>query len=234
MKRNSLWRAVYLSALLTLASCGSAHATNIFQGLEFKPYFGWEYQYEHIKGNSTWGAFIPANLSSQEFFVGTRYHPNFGLEIGYYHTLKKSVNSVRLSNFNSVVDNTGDTLAIGEMSNEGFCFDWNVYFPLDPNFNIMGIIGLVTYHQNIEIYTAGGTALASALSQVTPKNHTLLRLGVGLEYEKKHWGARMRALWDQTQKLTVNLNSPNSEALGINNDPFKQACIFTVGIFYIF
>lgn len=234
MKRNSLWLVNCLGlVLLVCTSQASASTKSIMQGLQFKPYFGWEYLYEHIKGNGTWGEFMPANLNSQEFFVGNRYHKNFGIEIGYYHTLKKTQSSAYVSSFMGVPTN-GNPIIIGQMRNEGFSFDWDIYIPLDPKFNIMGIIGLVTYHPDIQIFVNDSSALSTALSQVTGRNTTLLRLGVGLEYEEKHWGARTRVMWDQTQKLYVNVYGANSAASGVTKDAFKQACIFTAGIFYIF
>jgi hypothetical protein len=231
-----LLRQVISISLMLLLPIGVAHAKQcaLFQGLQFKPYIGWEYQYEHIKGNGTWGEFMPANFQSQAFFVGTRYHQNFGLEVSYYHTLKKSQSSAFITSFNGTPDPSGTTFVIGQMRNEGFAFDWDVYFPLDPRFNLMAIVGIVTYHPNILVQASGGTNLQNALQNVTPNNKAMLRLGLGLEYEERCWGARARVLWDQTQTMTVSLNNPSAPTFGVQNDPFKQACIFTAGIFYIF
>lgn len=243
MKLCSLRHILFTSLMLLItfnavAECKTktpqAEKTSLFQALQFKPYIGWEYQYEHIKGNATWGEFMPANLQSQAIFVGTKYHPNFGLEISYYHTLKKSQGSSYISAFMGTPDPSGDTLVIGQMRNEGFSFDWDVYFPLDPKFNIMAIVGIVTYQPNIQVYASGGTNLAAILSSVTPKNATMLRLGLGMEYEERHWGMRARVLWDQTQTMTVNVNNSSALQYGVQNDPFKQAFVFTAGIFYKF
>jgi hypothetical protein len=230
------WRSVrhVVSSIFLLIACSNQAQATIFQGLQFKPYVGWEYQYQHIKGNETWSEFMPANFSSQAFLLGTRYHPNFGLEVSYYHTFRKAQSSAYISSFNGTVDPSGTTLAVGQMRNEGFSFDWDLYFPLDPKFNFMGTIALVTYHPNMVIYTSGGTNLAAILGSVTPKNQVALRLGVGLEYEERHWGARARVLWDQTQTIYVNLNNSNAATYGVQNDPFKQAVTVTGGIFYIF
>ncbi len=233
MQGISKSRAICLGLLLAGASAGTVYAEAMLESLQFNPYIGWEYQYSHIKGNGPYTQFMPANFQNQAIFLGNKYHKNFGIEIGYYHTLKKSQDSDNLSSFGGIQAN-GATVVIGQMRNQGFSFEWDVYYPLDPFFNLMGIIGLVTMHPNIEIQTSPNTNLAQALRTVYGKNKTILRLGIGGDYEQKHWGARGRIFWDQTQSLYVNTDNVGAVFTTITPEAFKQTCTFTFGVYYKF
>lgn len=233
MQWISLRRTICLSFLLASISVGSVSAGTLLESLNFNPYIGWEYQYQHIKGNGPYSQFMPANFQNQAIFLGNKYHKNFGIEIGYYHTLKKSQGSAELTQFWGIPAN-GSTFVMGQMRNQGFSFEWDVYYPLDKYFNLMGIIGIVTMHPNLEIYTSPNTNLATALRTVYGKNKTILRLGIGGDYEEKHWGARGRIFWDKTQNLYVNVDNVGNVFTTITPEAFKQACTFTVGIYYKF
>lgn len=222
----------YLILLFALAA-GTAQAKTLLGSLALDPYIGIEYQYEHIKGNSVWTEFMPANLQDGAVFLGNKYHKNFGIEIGYYHHLKKSQGSAIMDSFGSVPAN-GDTLVVAQMYTKGFSIEWDVYYPWDPNFNVFGLIGLVSIHPSINITTSGGTNLATALRTVKGNNRTVLRLGCGAEYVEKNWGARGKILWDHTQTLYVNVSRVGNTFTSITPDAFKQAVLATVGVFYRF
>jgi hypothetical protein len=222
-----------LLVLLLLASC-LAHAKTVLQTLEFSPYIGVEYQYQHIKGTSPdWSRFMPSNFSNKGFFLGNKYHENFGIEIGYYHSLKKSQSSTLATKFGGVTA-SGTTLVIAQMRNKGFSIDWDIYYPLDSKFNIMAIVGFVTMHPKVEIYTAGSTNLGAALRTVSGRNKAIFRLGAGAELVEKNWGARMKFLWDDTQKLYLNVDQVGKFFPSITKYAFKQAITATFGLFYRF
>lgn len=238
MKWNFKWRNICLSVMLAMLTVASqAHAKTLLQSLAFKPYIGIEYQYQHIKGNTTWTQFMPANMQYDGIFLGNKYHENFGIEIAYYHSIKKSQGSAFLDQFGNVPAN-GDTLILAQMQNKGFSVEWDIYYNLDKlldkEFNVMALIGLVTMHPTINIYSNSGTNLSTAITTVHGKNATIFRLGAGAEFIQKNWGCRAKILWDHTEQLYVDNSNVGPTFTSITERAFKQAVGVTVGVFYIF
>lgn len=231
--RYSFCASLCLAIIVNLITIESVAAKdNRFQ---FKPYAGVEYQYQHIKSNSGWhnGYFMPANFNNYGVFAGVKYHPNFGIELGYYHYINRSQAQNVLSSFEGQTA-SGETLVIGQMRMKGYSLDWNVHFQLDPRFNIFVLIGAVNYQPDLVILTSEGTNLGNALRTVTGRNETVLRLGFGMEYEEDWWGARARILWDRTQYMKLNVATAQQIFPGITPDAFKQSFVVTVGVFYRF
>ena len=213
--------------LLCLVVC-PLQAKTLFGSLELNPYLGVEYQYQHSARAKIWRKFMPADFNVTSVFFGNKYHKNFGIELGYYHTLKKSQNSATFA------DGLGHNVTVfGQMRNKGFSFDWNIYYPLDVNFNLMGIFGLATYHPMIQV-VSDRTALGQAFSRISGRNKTIFRPGVGVEYFNKCWGARARILAPFTQELYVNVDKYGKQIVNLDKKAFKQTFLFTVGVFYIF
>ena len=124
---------------------------------------------------------------------------------------------------------------IAEMRNKGFSLEWDVYYPIDAQFNVMASFGFITMHPNLEINATSSTNLGSALNKVKGRNKTIFRPGLGVEYLEKNWGARGRLLWDDTQKLYLNTDRVGATFFNaLTPKAFKQTMTFTFGVFYRF
>jgi len=233
MKWNFSGRLVIVGMSLMLAT-SMVRAATLMESLSFNPYIGVEYQYEHIKGNLDWSRILPANFQNGAIFLGNKYHKNFGIELGYYQRLRRSRNVSAMSSFDGVAASaTAESTATMKM--KGFSFEWDVYLPLDANFNFMIISSLVTVHPEISITNTGGSSnLATALTNVKGRNRTILRFGVGAEYFEQSWGARGRVLWDHTHHLHIDVNNAVGTFPALTDKAFKQAITVTAGVFYKF
>lgn len=206
-----------------------------YKGLMFCPYIGVDYQYEHIKSDSNWRTLLSANFQNVAIFVGAKYHKNFGIELGYYHWLKISQEQALVTSFNGLdVDGNGLSATKARMSFKGFSLDWDVYYQLDQNFNVYAIFGLATLHPHFACTAQNDNNFSSAFSLLTGKNYTSPRLGAGMEYVEKNWGARARIIWDYTQKMKLNVTAAQQEFANIYARAFQQGVLASVGIFYIF
>lgn len=232
MKWNLNWQVIGL-VLACMMMHGQVSAKKLFCSMQMDPYLGIEYQYEHIKGNGDWNDVLPANFQNGAIFIGNKYHPNFGIEVGYFHFLKKSQAQNTLSKFNGA-EQPSDTSLLAQMKVKGFSVDWNIYVPLDPNFNVFALIGVVAMHPRVQIYSDNTTDLANGMKLVKGRNKTIMRMGVGAEYVESWWGARARLIWDQTQRMQLNVTDAQVQFGPIFPYAFKQSMVVTVGLFYRF
>lgn len=230
----------YLLALVTalvvnILTISAVHAKICIGCLKLEPYVGVEYQYQHIKANSTWhdAAILPANFNNYSVFIGTKYHPNFGIEFGYYHYFKYSQAQANVANFNGQAVPT-NPLVIGQMRMRGFSADWNAHYFLDPKFNVFALIGAATYDPLLNFVTNDNSNFGQAISTVHAKNKTVLRLGVGAEYLEKWWGVRTRILWDRTQSLELDVSQAQPLFGAIPPQAFDQSFVVTLGVFFRF
>jgi hypothetical protein len=236
MKGIFCWRRICCSILL-LSCVGVTNASQrMFDCLFFKPYVGLEYQYEHIKAHGDYHLLLPANFQYGSLFLGAKWHKNFGAEIAYYRSLKTSQNQFQYYNWGGSTV-SGITSTIARTSFKGFSADLDIYYPLDPEFNIYAVLGLVTMHETLTVSATGSSDLAPALSLLSGKNTTVPRVGAGVEYIwRHHWGLRSRMLWVYTQNIKLNVAAAQAEDPShyIYPKAYLQAVEATVGVFYIF
>ncbi len=230
MEKSMCWRKVCLGFLL-MGSMSASNAASYFNCFIFKPYGGIEYQYEHIKSRDPYHLLLSANFQYANLFVGAKYHKNFGLEIGYYRSLKTSQNQFQFYNWGGQLA-SGITAAISRTSFKGFSFDWSGYYKLDPDFNVFASLGLVTMHETLTASATGSSDLAPAIGLLKGKNTTVPRVGGGVEYLYGHWGLRSRLFWIYTQNVKLNVTASQALVPTIKEKAYLQAVEATVGIFY--
>ncbi len=232
MKWNS-----FAGKVLTIFSLGvalsSANAKDFTDSLFFHPYAGGEYQYMHIAGAGDYHLFMPASYQSASLFVGAKFHPNFGIEIGSYRAIKTSQGEFLLFGFNNIAD-TGPSTVTARQKFKGFSVDLDLYYALDPKFNIYALFGLMTMHPTLNISANGTGNLTTALPTITGQNRTVPRLGMGVEYCEQHWGIRSRVIWVNTQKMRVNVANARKSYPSLGPNAYLQAIQVTAGLFYIF
>jgi hypothetical protein len=235
MKRNLQLAKLGISIFLL---CGTPQifAKNFLSSWVFKPYLGIEYQYEHIKAANDYHLLLPANYQSANLFLGTRINKYIGLEIGAYRSLKNNQMQSAVPGFNNQESSTSaETTAIGANNQfNGFSFDFDLYYELDPKFFIYADLGVVTMHPDLTVFASNNSDLGLALPLITGRNAVVPRLGFGLEYLEKHWGMRTRLFWVYTQYMDVNANAARALYPSISNYAWLQAVQSTVGIFYRF
>lgn len=220
-------------SLVLLSLAGMVTARSSLSLSVFEPYIGLEYQYEHIKPSPAYRQILSADYQTGNLFVGVKYHKNFGIEVGYYRSLKASQQQTDVNTFNGQqASNTTSLLTHTRF--KGFSFDFDLYYALDPKFNICAILGFVSMHPTISFQAGNNTDLAAAFPLIKTQNKTVPRLGIGLELLEKHWGMRSRVLWANTQNVRFNVSAAQALYPAIVDNPYLQAIQVTAGIFYRF
>lgn len=213
----------------------SSKPKRVIDSIKFAPYVGVEYMFQHIPTSADWhsAGFMPSNLDVINGFVGFRYHRNFAIELGGYHTIRRSQAQSNVSEFEGQVA-SGDTLVIAQLENKGFSIDWTAHCFLDPKFNVFAIVGMANYQPQLTIIPSDGTDLGDALRLVSGHNTNVFRLGVGMEYLECWWGVRARVIWDNTQSMRLNVLEAQQIFSSISPRAFGQTILVTVGLFYRF
>jgi hypothetical protein len=234
MKRNSLAGKLLLTASLCWAMCSAALAKDFSDCLFFHPYVGGEYQYIHIAGSGDYHHLLPASYQSAALFAGAKIHKNIGFEIGSYRSIKTSQADFTFYSFNNVPD-IGPTTTMTRQTFKGFSVDLDLYYALDPKFNVYALVGLMTMHPTLSVVATNGAGnLTNALPLITGQNKTVPRLGMGVEYCEQHWGIRSRVIWVNTQKMRVNLNNAQKYYPSLGPRAYLQSIQVTAGLFFIF
>lgn len=207
----------------------------LINSMHFAPYVGVEYMYQHVPTSADWhsGDFMPSNLDAINGFVGLRYHRNFAIEVGGYHTIRRSQGQSNVTEFEGQVA-SGDTLVIAQLENKGFSIDWTAHCFWDPKFNVFALVGMANYQPKLTIHTSENTDLGNALRLVKGHNTNVFRLGVGMEYLECWWGARARVIWDNTHSMRLDVIEAQQIFSAISPRAFGQTIVVTVGLFYRF
>lgn len=219
--------------LVMMCLTGAAWGQTFLNSLQFQPYLGLEYQYEHIRPSKPYRNLLATDIQTGNLFVGTKFLKNLGLEVGYYRNLKVQQQQYVTPSFNNAPA-SGPTAILTRTSYKGFSADFSAYVPLDAQFYASIIAGFVTMHPTITFEAWGGTNLASAFPLIKTKNRTVPRLGMGLEMLKQHWGLRSRIFWVYTQDIQFNVAAAQRVFPAITPYPYVQAVQVTAGVFYRF
>ena len=232
--KGIFFKCLICSCIFFLCLVGKASgAQKKNESFFFKPFLGIEYQYEHIKSHGAYHLLLSSNFQYGNLFLGAKVHKNFGIELGYYRSLKTSQNQFQFTDWGGS-EVSGLTSSISRTSFKGFSADANIYYALDPYFNVFAVLGLATMQESLTVSGTGSTDLAPALSLLSGRNNTVPRLGMGVEYIEKHWGMRSRILWVYTQSVKLNVDAAQTAYPPIYAHAYLQAVLATVGIFYIF
>lgn len=233
MKRIFIKHLVCCCIFLLCLVGNASGAQKKYDSLFFKPFLGLEYQYEHIKARGAYHLLLPANFQYGNLFVGAKVHKNFGMELGYYRSLKTSQNQFQFYDWGGS-EVSGLTASIARTSFKGFSFDANIYYALDPYFNVFAVLGVATMQETLTASGTGSSDLAPALSLLSGRTSTVPRLGMGVEYIEKHWGMRGRLLWAYTQNIKLDVSDAQVVYPPLYSKAYLQAIMATVGFFYIF
>jgi hypothetical protein len=233
MKRNSMLKGLLLASCVWGLLINSAQAKSLSDQLTFQPYLGGEYQYTNLQARGSYHNLFSSSYESAALFAGVRFHKYFGIEVGAYRSLKLSSNTFTFYSFNNI-NNNGGTTTVATQRFKGFSFDLNAYYALDPKFDVCAILGLMTMHPTLYINAWGAGSLAQALPLITAQNKTVPRLGIGFEYSEANWGARMRAIWLYTQRMTVNVTNAQRYFPALDSRAYMQAVQVSAGLFYKF
>jgi hypothetical protein len=202
------------------------------------PFMGFDYYQVFMKGNRDWGSTFPKSYPGATLYIGTKFHENFGLEIGADWSAKKSQKDNYLqSTFMKNQTNPTGLSTSTNLKRNGAHLDLITYLPIVDSLELTGHIGVGWVHPKVEIATNFGSSssqMASALVTTTGKTKALVRLAIGLNYMVTEMvGIRAKLGWENSSALRLSGNS-SFNTLGFNTKGFKDSKTAAVGMFVKF
>ncbi|MDB6096580.1 MAG: hypothetical protein JWM09_858 [Francisellaceae bacterium] len=189
---------------------------------ETNPYMGAEFQSTWMKGKTSWKPFLNKTYPGVNLLVGSRFHQNAGVELGYDWSKRKTQNTLL---------STGQTLN-SRVRISGAHLDVNGYLPVMENLELLGSLGVGFIKPKFNLSTdRTGTVSVSA---VGGKTKAVARLGLGLQgMVNEKVGLRATVRYLGTSRLRVS-HPEQLAALGVSNKPFKDATALNLGAFVKF
>jgi opacity protein-like surface antigen len=191
---------------------------------DMKPYAGAEVKYSKVKGNNDWQNMLPKNQPGMGVFLGSKFHPNFGAELGYDWSWRKSKDYTQATGASLFGVAASGVSTSSRVSISGPHIDLNGYLPIDQAFEVVGGVGVAYLRTKLQVTTATVGNLGSALNSVQGKSRAALRLNAGVQYKVSDMvGVRLRALWENTKSLRIKHNSAANPAVVGTYKPFNNS-----------
>lgn len=204
------------------------------------PYIGAEYYYALMKPKANWDQIFPKSYPSASFYLGTKFHEFFGIELGYDWSIRQKKDWTLVAGqqfFGSTVNATfsGTT----HITRTGGHVDIVGFLPIADCTDLLGFAGVGWVQPKIEIVnmTVAPTARipnSSAIASLSGKGRGTFRLGVGARYMiSEIVGIRAKIGWESTSTLAVEGNAYFPQ-LGYSQKGFKGTTAFSIGAFITF
>lgn len=217
----------------------AAHAINA-QPNDISPYIGVDYYQAWMKGKGDWSLIFPKSYPGATGYVGTKFHENFGIELGYdWSTEKKNDWSVSPGStfFGKVIAPNQAVSGNTTVRRTGGHVDVVGFLPVVDCLELTGSVGfgwvqtkIVSNFNVLPSTTTTSTALAS----ISGKGRGVFRVGLGLAYMVTDMvGIRGKISWESTSNLRVNGNALFND-LGYDSKAFKGTTALAVGAFVKF
>ncbi len=226
-----------LSLATLLLNTGMVFA-NTASNDDTSPYIGADYYQPWMKGSRDWNNIFPTTFPGFSFYLGTKFHPNFGLEVGYDGSVNKKKEWSLPAGTAFFGQTVGTSIAgTTKIRRSGGHFDVLMYLPIVETLEFMGSIGFGWLQPKIKTtFSAapGASSLSSALASVSGEGRGLLRIGLGLSYMATDMvGFRAKVGWESTSTLRVKGNQAFADA-GLIPKAFKGSTAMSVGAFVKF
>lgn len=205
-----------------------------------QPYLGVNFKYSWVKPVDEWRRLFTTAHPGFAVYLGGRFHPNFGLEVGYEWTDNKWTNNEVLNSGSllGVTNIQGNSILASRLRLTTAHIDLNAFFPVSLACGIQpeGIvsIGVGSVKPWIDIKSlTPKTAFTNQLSAMTGKSKTIARFGLGIQTQLIECvGVRLLWRYETTGKLEVK----NSEIVQTekNHKIFGNSQALLAGLFVNF
>jgi len=227
-----------------MAAAGSAFA----DFGDINPYVGADYQQAfmatHRPFNHAKKSFPGVNL-----YVGTKFHENFGVELGYNLSKNQSKKfTLGAGDLVGAVNTANTRVAAGttvagtiKQKRSGAFFDLVGFLPAGDCFELLGSLGLGWVKTGIagkdfaSSTAVSNTAIVSAFNNLSAKNKMVYRLGLGGSYMVTDMvGLRVKVGYESTSRLRLQDKNSSLSTLGISTKKFTDSVTATAGLFVKF
>lgn len=225
-------KSLVIATVLVAASGVSAE--------EMFPYLGVDYTQTYMRARNAWNLVFPKDYPGASVYVGTRFHENWGLELGYDWSTRKT------KNFNLPAGTPffgGAISAAGLRGNTkirrtGGYLDMLGTLPVAECVELLGSLGVGWVQAKIvtsfSSEPVGATPASSAIGTVSGKGRCVARLGFGAAFMVTELvGVRAKINWASTSTLRLKGNTAFTN-LGYDTKGFKGSTTLLAGIFVRF
>jgi len=217
-------KLVLVSALVAASAAGASWIDDC------SPMVGADIKWLSMKTASAWNGIFPKNYIAGDVYAGVKFHENFGLDVGYTWTEKKSHDDVISAGVPiGDVNGSATTNVTTKVELNGPYVDLMGYWPLTNCVDLFGSVGVGFYNLNLDIAPVStSTTRQAGLSAITGDDKAVMRVGLGIRGMLNNWfGVRGKVAWENTSRLRLKDN----KGTGFNNKPFKDAYSLAVGVF---
>jgi len=227
---NRWIRSIMAIGLSSIAVCASADEYD-----DIAPYLGADFKQSYMKGHGAWKSIFPGTYPGAAFYVGTKFHQYFAIELGYdwsMHQKKEWSLPAGSAFFATPVQGTEGSTRV---ERNGAYLDVLGLLPIADCLEMMGSIGMGWVQTKIESnFSTMTTPESSALASVAGKGRTVLRVGIGASYMVTDVvGVRAKMGWEGTSALKLVGNQAFS-TYGYDTKGFKGTTAFSAGAFFKF
>lgn len=198
---------------------------------DVNPLVGIDFKQTWARGNDGLSDVLPKSYPGFDIFVGSRFHENFGVEVGYDWSLKKHKHSTGTTVYNGYTVN-GPIKTSARF--QGPRLEVAGFLPLENSFELVGRVGLSYVKANLHtvgfqtttVTDASGNAVSNPWGSETGKSKLLMRAAGGAQYMvADNVGLRGLVGWENYSRLRMK---------DVSSKVFKDSVSLTVGAFYKF
>lgn len=230
----------YIGKRLVLASALLA-ASTANADMDMFPYLGVDYTQTYMRAKNSWNLIFPNAYPGASFYVGTRFHENFGLELGYEWSARRK-NNFALPNgsgfFGGTITSPNGLSGTTKIRRTGGYLDVLGTLPVAECVELLGSVGYGWVQTKIETSfsseVAGASAASSAIASVSGRGRGVFRIGIGgIFMVTEMVGVRAKINWASTSTLRVKGNALFN-SLGYDTKAFRGSTALVVGAFVRF
>ena len=225
----------------SLIVAGALLATTNANAEEMFPYMGVDYTQTYMRAQGAWNLIFPKSYPGASVYVGTRFHENFGFELGYDWSARRTKDYVLpagSSFFGGTVTSPNGLRGSTKIRRTGGYLDLLGTLPVAECVELLGSIGFGWVQPKIVTSFSSGTAASSttssAISSVSGKGRGVFRLGFGgIFMVTESVGVRAKINWASTSTLRLKGNAAFN-SLGYDAKGFKGSTTLLAGVFVRF
>lgn len=194
-------------------------------------YVGAGYSYGSTEGNSDYKDVVPDDFHYYNIFAGTKFHENFGFELGFRQSTESEV-SKSFSTTDTFFGNTFGAAVTStlKVKKRVFDFDLNGFYPMQDNFELVGTVGVGFAKLSFDSTTSASVAGLGddRIRQTDSASGVTLHVAGGFNYEfSPAWKLRARVTWESNSSL-------KAKDSGVEEKIYKSEPGFSLGVQYTF
>ena len=233
---KNIAKSLVITGAMIAAGCANADVI-----ADLNPYIGADYYQAWMKPKGDYTKLLPKDFPGATIYVGTKFHENFGIELGYdWSARKKKDFSIGANSalFSSTIANNQVFSGTTKVRRSGGHLDLVGFLPVAECFDLIGSVGFgwvqTKFTTTINNTVTAPMTQASAVSSMSGKGRGVLRVGVGGSYMVTDMvGLRAKLSWESTSSVRANGNQ-NFTTLNFGQKPYKSTTALSVGAFVKF